>query len=63
MSLELIAAGTILCLLGLFAFLPPFDGNWDPSALPRKPQPNRLKIADKEDPAQRARDGYSPDKG
>ena len=29
MSLEWITAGTLLCLFGLIALLPSFDGKWD----------------------------------
>ena len=61
MSLQLITAGVLVCLFGLIALLPPFDGNWEPSRLP--PKPNRLKVADKKDPGQGARDGYRADKG
>ncbi len=29
MSLELITAGVLICLFGLIALLPSFDGKWD----------------------------------
>ena len=29
MSLELITAGVLVCLFGLIALLPSFDGNWE----------------------------------
>jgi hypothetical protein len=29
MSLELITAGVLVCLFGLIALLPSFDGKWD----------------------------------
>jgi hypothetical protein len=29
MSLEFIAGGVLICLLGLIALLPSFDGKWD----------------------------------
>ena len=29
MSLEWIAAGVVICLFGMIALMPSFDGNWD----------------------------------
>jgi len=29
MSLELIAAGVVICLFGMIALMPSFDGKWD----------------------------------
>jgi hypothetical protein len=29
MSLEFITAGVLVCLFGLIALMPSFDGNWD----------------------------------